>query len=153
ARRAVVDALRRRAFHRLAQDRAVDHAGHLHVDAVLRRAVDLGRHIDALRVLTDQPELGGCNRWHADFGRVCRDFRETHDLAVADPAARFLVHDVARYRRELSGRNAPVIGNAVQEDLAYLRAELPQVVEIAGDGRAARGVLLASEQRIAVELA
>ena len=44
-------------MHRRVQRRGVDHAGQLHVDRVLRGAVDLGRNVAARHRLADQPEV------------------------------------------------------------------------------------------------
>ncbi len=149
----VVDVFRRRALHGLAQDGAVNHARHLHVDAVLRGAVHLARHVDPTDVLADQAELRLRYRFHLDLRRLGRDRGESSDLAVGQSPARLLVQDHSRLRRQLCDRNPPVARSILDQHVAHLGAELPQAVEVAGDGRAARGVLLASKQRIPVELA
>ncbi len=52
----IVHGLRRAARIGRLQHRGVDHAGHLHVHAVLRGAGDLERHLDPRHVLADQAE-------------------------------------------------------------------------------------------------
>ena len=59
ARGGVVDALGRRAFDGRAQHGRVEHAGNLHVDRVLRAAVDLVGQLDAHGVVADQAERAG----------------------------------------------------------------------------------------------
>src|SRR5262249_29797792 len=53
----IVDLVGNRAFHRRAQDRAVEHARYLHVDAITRAAVDLAGEIYPLHIFADEPEL------------------------------------------------------------------------------------------------
>ena len=128
--------LRLGAFHRRLQHRGVDHARHLHVDAELRRAVHLQRHVVAADILAaDQLEprrlleIG-----FGDLRRLGRHGRELHDLAIAD-TPRLIVDDRAVGGGELAHRHFPFLRHRIDQHLARLRAGHAQRHEIAGDRR------------------
>ena len=82
ARGGIIDFRDTRAFHRLAQNRAVNHARHLHVDTVFNRTILLALDIHARNVFADQAKLGGRHRLHRDQRRFSGNFRKRRDLAV-----------------------------------------------------------------------
>ena len=151
--RAIVDLLGLFVLHLGEQDRGVQHAGDLRVDAVLRRAVDLRGHVDAAGVLADQAELRGrLEIGLGHFRQRVRHRRGLGDVAVADLAVRLGVDDHARLGGQFLGRDFPGGGGVGDQDLASLGAGEAELFVIAGDREAADGGELVVEDRIAVDL-
>src|SRR5262249_19349633 len=79
--------LRCRALDRRTHYRAVQHARHLHVDGVLRAAVDLVRQLGPHHVLADQAKVGGLLQLlRLHLRRLHRHLREGRDLTVSELA-------------------------------------------------------------------
>jgi hypothetical protein len=157
-RRGIVDLLGLLVLHLREQHARIQHAGKLHVDAVLRRAVDLRRHVDATDIAADETELRGrLQIGLGHFRQRARHRRGLGDVAIADLAVRLLVHDHAGLGAELLGRHFPGCCRVGDQDLARLRAGKPQLLVVTGNRKAShRGELFASEQnledRVAVDL-
>src|SRR6476620_2852954 len=134
AGRVVADLLRRGAFHRLAQDGAIDHARHLHVDAVLRAAVHLERNVDASDIRPDEAELRGVQRLECDHRCFRRNARKCGDLAIGKSATRFGMYRGAGLGAHFRHRDVPMTRGVLDEDVTDLRAELSHLREIAGYG-------------------
>src|SRR6516164_10972066 len=120
----VVDLVWNRAFHRRAQDRAVEHVRHLHIDAIARAAVDLARQLHPRHVFADEAELARLLQclW-LDLRRLVRNFGKGGDFAIAEFAAGLGVHDRARLSGELFERDAKLLAGIVHEHAPHLRAE------------------------------
>src|SRR6266516_3615202 len=90
-----VDLVGRRTLDRRAQDGAIEHARHLHVDRITGGTVHLARDVDPHVILADQPELTRLlELLGLDLGRLVRHLRERRDLTVTQPPAKLRMdHD------------------------------------------------------------
>ena len=152
ARITIINLHRLCTIHRLTQDRAVDHARHLHVDAVLRRSIDLAGDIDPRHILADQAEMRLVERIELDVRRLRGHLGKSRDLAIRQTAARLRMLGKAWSADDFIQRHAPALRRIVEQHIAHLGTELAQVGEIARNGRTAGGVLQITECRIAVDL-
>ena len=140
-------------LHGRIEDCRVQHVGKLRIDAELRRAVDLGSHVETRHVLADEAELrSGLQVGRAYLRQRIGHFRGLGQIAVADPAARFGVHDDAGLGVELRRRHIPGLGRVGEKNRAGLRSGEAQPLVIAGDRKAADGGELVAEGGIAVDL-
>ena len=141
------------AFDRRPQHRAVKHARHLHVDRILRAAVDLARQFGAHHVFGDEAELRGLLQvLRLDLRGLRGHFGEGRDLAVAELAVRLGVHHDARLGGKFGDRHAEFLRGVVQQHAANLRAKDPQILVVARHRVRTGGVHHPAKARIAVDL-
>src|SRR5439155_21667684 len=126
--RALVDALHGAAKHRAGDDRRVHHVRHFEIDSVLRRAVDLERHVEPRQPATDELEL----IWRLDRGLLVELDRGRLDreFAIAERAAGRLVRDLAHRRSALGRGHAPALRR--RRDQALTRARPGLLDQLAG---------------------
>ena len=104
----VVDLVRDRSFDRArAAPLPYSMSGHLNVDSIRCRAVDLARQLDAHHVLADEAEVGRLLQLLGlDLRRLGRHLGKRRDVAIAQPAAGLGVHDHARLGGQFLDRHA-----------------------------------------------
>ena len=152
-RGAVVDRCRGRALHGAAQNRRIEHAWKLHVDAVYRAAIHLRRQLDPHHVLPDVAVLGRfLQLLRLDRRRLRRDLRDARDVAVADPASGRGVHHRTRLGGKLGERRIQQACGVDHHHPPHLGSEGARGVPVPGDRRRAGGVHQAAEARVAVDL-
>ena len=126
-----VEALQRAGVHRRVHRGGIDHAGQLHVDAVDRRAVGLGRGVAPRHALADQPPvLAGFQFLGIDRGKRRGHLRKRGDLAIAQLLAVRRIDHEARLGFQRGDIHAPLLGRVLHQHLAHLRAGDPQIVEV-----------------------
>jgi hypothetical protein len=119
----------------------VDHAGQARVDAEARRAVYLGRQVDARRAAADEPPAFARLERHA---ARWRGHRGAHQLAVVRALAAAGVGDHAVGHRQLVGRQFP--GERGRTDELRARGGCGQPQRLPGVGHAGRAAGQAQAQ-------
>src|SRR4029077_4761092 len=139
-----------RSFHGRSQDRAVKHPGHLNVDPIGGRSVDLCRQLDAHHILADETEVGSfLELIGLDLRRLGWHLSDSRNVAIAHLAARLSVHDHAWLGGQFFDRNAPLARRIVKQNASHLSADHSQWPVIARHSIRAGRVHHAAEARIA----
>ena len=147
----IVNGLGRRALHRRAQHRAVEHVWRVHVDAVLRFAVNLARQLDAHDIVADEAEaVRRLQLIVLHFGRLRGNLGEGGDCTVVETAPGFFMDDNAGAGGQLGDRYIPMLSGVLQQHLAHLRAKLAHRREVFRH-RVARRRVHVAEARIGIE--
>ena len=98
----------------------------MHVDGILRAAIDLVRQLGPDHILGDQAEV--CRFLQIlgfDLRGLCRKFGEACNFAIAQLATRFTLHHRAWLGRQFIHPNAELSCRIVEQHTARLDAKQP----------------------------
>ena len=114
-----------------AHDGGIHHVREPNVDAVLRRAIGLGRNIHAGNIMTDQPELARVLKIiFRNTGQCLWHRSEAGNLSVAEPPSGLGVDNHARFRSEFRHGNVEAVRGRIQQHAPRLRAVKTHVLVI-----------------------
>ena len=141
----------RAAADRRAHEGRIRHSRHARIDAVLRRAGGLRRHVDARDALAEQTVVARLLQVlrGVDRRRGRRRRGERSDLAIAHFAAARLVHHGAGLGDALGGGHAPLGSGGIDQHPARLRTGHAHRRPVA-ERRDARDDVLRLEDRMVI---